>query len=129
MALDILLTRSILGVVMSRAIILVGLVQTLAVILGFFGLCIVMRAHGYPGGPPQVLSSARWSFLALFLRGYGFVLLLVPFTWTVFAGISEKRARFILPFNVWMILGTVIPVAIIAVFFYTILNPSIAVRN
>ncbi len=117
---------------MSRTIILLGLTQALAVILGFFGLSIVLRRYGYPGEPFQAGSNFviyHWSHLTLFLRRYGSILLMVPLMWTVFAGIAEKRARYIFPFGFWIILGMTIPLAIIATFFYAIFHPCIAVPN
>jgi hypothetical protein len=117
---------------MSRTITLLGLTQALAVILGFFGLSIFLRRYGYPG-EPNIFSSGlvvyHWSHLTLFLRRYGFILLLVPLTWTAFAAISENRARFVFPFGFWMILGVIIPLTIIATFFYAIFSPCIAVPN
>ena len=117
---------------MSRTIILLGLTQALAVILGFFALCIVMKHYGYPDEPPQGISNFaiyQWSHLTLFLRRFGFILLLVPLSWTTFTAISESRARFVFPFGFWLILGTIIPLTIIATFFYAIFHPSIAVPN
>jgi hypothetical protein len=111
---------------MSRSIILLSLTQALAVVLGFFGLSIVLKHYGYPGGPPQGISSFviyRWSHLTLFLRRYGFILLLIPLAWAAFATISANRAKFVFPFAFWMILGTIIPVIIIATFFYAIFRP------
>ena len=115
---------------MSRTIILLGLTQAMSVILGFFGLSIFLKHDGYPGEPPQGISSFaiyHWSHLTLFLRHYGFILLLVPLTWTAFVVISESRSRFVIPFGFWMILGAIIPVAIITAFFYAIFHPCIAV--
>jgi hypothetical protein len=117
---------------MSRTIILLGLTQVLAVTLGFFGLSIILRRYGYPE-EPNIFSSGlgvyHWSHLTLFLRRYGFILLILPFSWTAFAAISESRARFVFPFGFWMILGTIIPLTIIAIFFYAIFRPCIAVPN
>jgi hypothetical protein len=117
---------------MSRTIILLGLTQALVVILGFFGLSIMLRRYGYPGEPNFFSSGLvvyHWSHLTLFLRRYGFILLLVPLSWTAFTVISESRARFVFPFGLWMILGAIIPLMIIAMFFYAIFCPCIAVPN
>jgi hypothetical protein len=111
---------------MSRSIILLSLTQALAVVLGFFGLSIVLKHYGYPGGPPQGISSFvvyRWSHLTLFLRRDGFILLLIPLAWATIMVISDRRGRLVFPFAFWMILGTIIPVIIIATFFYAIFRP------
>ena|ERR1700723_3146722 len=117
---------------MSRPIVLLSLTQALAVVLGFYGLSIVLRHYGYPGGPPQGISSFviyQWSPLTLFLRRYGFILLLIPLAWATLTAMSDRRGRIIFPFWLWMILGTIAPVIIIATFFYAIVHPSIAVPN
>ena len=51
----------------------VGLLQVLAVVVGFFALGILMKMNGYPD---EV--SIRWRPLARGLREYGAYLLLVP---------------------------------------------------
>jgi hypothetical protein len=117
---------------MSRTIVLLSLTQALAVILGFFGLSIVLRHYGYPGPPPQGISSFviyHWSHLTLFLRRCGFILLLIPLTWATLTVMSERRERLIFPFALWMIVGAIIPLTIIATFFYAIFHPCIAVPN
>jgi hypothetical protein len=88
-----------------------------------------LRHHGYPGEPFHAGSNFviyHWSHLTLFLRRYGFLLLLVPLLWAVFASVAENRARYIVPFGFWMILGTIIPFMIIATFLHAILRPCIA---
>ena len=49
---------------MSRNITILGLIQMLLVILGFFGLGIVMKMNGYPSEDFGI----RWNPLALLLR-------------------------------------------------------------
>ena len=112
---------------MSRTIILLGLTQALAVILSFFALGIVLRRYGYPNEPfqPGGLGVYHWSRLAWFLRCFGLLLLLVPLAWTISAAIAEKRAGFIIPFDLWLILGTGIPCATIVTFFYAIFHPYV----
>jgi hypothetical protein len=115
---------------MSRIIALLGLAQASAVISGFFGLGIILRHHGYPNEPFQFGSSFgvyHWSPLALFLRRFSLIFLLLPLTWTISAAILENRARFILPFELWLIVGTIIPFTIIMTFFYAILHPCVYV--
>jgi hypothetical protein len=117
---------------MSRTVTLLGLAQAVTVICGFFGLAIVLRYRGYPGEPSQAGSNFviyHWSHLVLFLRGVGLILLVVPLVWTVLATVSERRAKCAVPFGLWLIVGTIMPFAIVATFLYAILHPCIAVPN
>ena len=117
---------------MTPTVALLALAQAATVICGFFGLSLVLRHHGYPGEPFQAGSNFviyHWSYLTLFLRRFGMCLLLVPVVWIVFAVISERRARFVLPHGLWLVVGTIIPFTIIMTFFYAIFHPCIAVPN
>jgi hypothetical protein len=117
---------------MSRTVTLLGLVQATTVICGFFGLAIMLRHHGYPGEPYSVGSNfgdVHWSHLTLYLRRFGFILLIVPLAWTVCAAIAERRAGFGLPLGLWLVVGTIIPLTIIMTFFYAIFHPCIVVPN
>jgi len=86
---------------MARTITILGLVQVLLVILGFFGLGIVMKLNGYPRHDYGI----HWNPLALFLRRHGLILLLVPVLWTVFAALSQSRRCFVFTLDVWAIGG------------------------
>ena len=99
---------------MSRTITILGLVQMLLVILGFFGLGIVMKVNGYPSDDLGI----RWNPLALMLRQCGLILLLFPVVWTVVAALSQNRRR-----DVWAILGIVFSAMIIGLFLYACVNP------
>jgi hypothetical protein len=117
---------------MSRIVALLALAQAATVICGFFGLAIVLRQHGYPGEPSQAGSNFviyHWNYMTLFLRHLGMILLVVPLAWTVFAVISERRATFVLPHGLWLVVGTIIPFTIIMTFFYAIFHPCVAVPN
>jgi hypothetical protein len=117
---------------MSRTVTLLGLAQAATVICGFFGLAIILRHQGYPGEPHQAGSNFviyHWSPLILFLRRFGMLLLLVSLAWTVFAVISEGRGKLLVPFGVWLIVGTIIPLAIVVMFLYALCHPCIAVPN
>jgi len=103
---------------MSRNITILGLIQMLLVILGFFGLGIVMKMNGYPNEDFGI----RWNSLALFLRRHGLILLLVPVIWTIFAALSQSR-RFIFTLAAWSVLGIVFAVAIISLFLYACVDP------
>ncbi len=117
---------------MSRTVALLALAQVATVICGFFGLSIILRRYGYPE-EPNIFSSGlgvyHWSHLTLFLRRYGFILLIVPLSWAAFAAISERRASYILSHGLWLVVGTIIPFTIIMTFLYAIFHPCIAVPN
>ena len=107
---------------MSRTITILGIVQLLMVILGFFGLGIVMKMNGYHSNQSDDFG-IRWNPVALMLRRHGLVLLLVPVIWTVSAALSQNRRRFIFTLEAWAILGVVFAVTIISVFLYACTNP------
>ena len=117
---------------MTRTVALLALAQTATVICGFFGLSIILKHHGYPGEPPQGISSFviyHWSILTLFLRRFGMILLLVPVAWGVAAVRSERRGEYILSHELWLVIGTILPFTIVMMFFYAIFHPCVAVPN
>lgn len=115
---------------MSRNITILAFIQLLLVILGFFGLGIVLKVSGYPHDPPFMASLGRvvWSPLALLLRHYGLVLLFVPVVWTVAASLSQSR-RMVFSFAVWMVVGLVLSSAIIILFIYACIHRYAVVPN
>lgn len=104
---------------MSRNITILGLVQLLLVILGFFGLGIVMKMNGYPHEDFGI----RWNPLALLLRRHGLILLLVPVCWTIFTAVAQSRRHFIFSLGVWAVLGIVFALTIISLFIYACVDP------
>ncbi len=108
---------------MSRNVTILSLIQLLVVILGFFALAMVLKVEGYPDDPPLPASLGRtvWSPLALFLRHYGLAFLIVPVGWTILASLSQNR-RIIFSQNIWLIIGVIAAVAIIALFIYACAN-------
>jgi hypothetical protein len=104
---------------MSRNIAILGLIQMLLVILGFFGLGIVMKIAGYPSEDFGI----HWNPLALFLRQHGLFLLVVPLFWTIFAATSQNQAKFIFSLDVWSVLGLVMTITIISIFLYACVFP------
>lgn len=104
---------------MSRTIAILGLTQVIVVILGFFGLGIVMKMNGYPHGDYGI----RWSSLALFLRQQGLYLLLTPLIWVLLAATSQNRQRFIFTPNGWAVLGVIIITVISIIFLYACIFP------
>jgi hypothetical protein len=115
---------------MSRYIGFVALLQFTLVMLGFFALAIVLKAGGYPNDPPFFASLSRvvWSPLALFLRHYGLVFLLVPAAWTICASFSQNR-RTIFSQGAWLVIGVFSSAAIIALFIYACANRYAVVPN
>ena len=115
---------------MSRNITILGLIQLLVVILGFFALGIVLKVEGYPQDPPFFASLSRvvWSPYALFLRHYGLAFLLVPVIWTVIASLSQSR-RIVFSFTGWFIIGIVLSVTIISIFIYACTHRYAVVPN
>jgi hypothetical protein len=104
---------------MSRNITVLGLVQMLLVILGFFGLGIVMKMNGYPHEEMGI----RWNSLALWLRQHGLILLLVPVIWAAVTAVAQHRQRFLFPYGVWAALGIVFALATICVFLSACVDP------
>jgi hypothetical protein len=104
---------------MSRNITILGLVQMLLVILGFFGLGIVMKINGYPSEDFGI----RWNPLALLLRRHGLILLLMPVAWTICAALSQSRESFILSQDGWAALGIVLALIIVSLFIYACVTP------
>lgn len=75
-----------------REISIVGLVQVLVILAGWFAISVQMKALGYPDGGEMI----RWNPAALFVREKVYIVLLVPIAWTVFAIVGEFSARFAL---------------------------------
>lgn len=109
---------------MSRTVILLGLAQVVSVICGFFALTIMLKHYGYPN-QPYFFRNYNWTLLTLFLRRFGMVLLLVPLAWIVVSEFARRRGKLGLPYGVWLIIGTLIPLIMLAVFFYAIFHPAV----
>jgi hypothetical protein len=104
---------------MSRTITILGLVQTLLIVIGFFGLGIVMKINGYPHDGFGV----SWSPIALFLRREGLCLLLIPAVWTIFATTSQNRQKLVFSTDGWCVFGIILSVLIVGVFLYANIFP------
>ena len=115
---------------MSRNVTIVALIQLLVVILGFFALGMVLKVEGYPDDPPLPASLGRavWSPLVLLLREHGLALLSVPVGWTILTSRSQNR-RIIFSQDIWLIIGVIAAVAIIALFIYACTNRYAYVPN
>jgi hypothetical protein len=118
---------------MPRSITLLCLAQFVCVICGFSFLAMRMRGYGYPGEPYVFQISSfgiyHWSHLALFLRHAQLFMLVLPVAWMMLALISERQGGFVLPFTLWMIIGVVLPCAIIMTYFYFGFYPCYEVPN
>lgn len=104
---------------MSRTITILGLIQTILIIIGFFGLGIVMKIDGYQ----HPVFGVNWSPLTLFLRRDGLCLLIAPAIWTIFASVAQNRQRLIFSLDGWCVLGIVLSGLIIGIFLYACLFP------
>ena len=115
---------------MSRNVTIVALIQLLVVILGFFALGMVLKVEGYPDDPPLPASLGRavWSPLVLLLREHGLALLSIPVGWTILTARSQNR-RIIFSQDIWLIIGVVAAIAIIALFIYACTNRYAYVPN
>jgi hypothetical protein len=103
---------------MSRTTVILALVQTLLVILGFFALGIVLKFLGYPDYP-----IARWNHLAVFLRQHGMWFIFLPVLWVVLAARAERHDRGILSYRVVWVAGVCIAASIIGLFLYAAIFP------
>jgi len=98
----------------ARTIGIFGTVQVLLIVMGFFGLGIVMKWNGYPDQSLGIV----WTPLALFLRLHGLLLLAVPALWTTGAAVAENRGQFIITPNLWMTLGLLLNLTLLGLFLY-----------
>jgi hypothetical protein len=117
---------------MTRSVALLILAQIAAVICCFFGLSIILKHEGYPDLPFQAGSNFgiyHWSIFTLFLRRFGMMLLFIPVAWGVVAVMSERRGEYVLPHDLWLVIGTVCPFVIVMAFFYAIFHPCVIVPN
>jgi hypothetical protein len=103
---------------MSRTTASLALAQTLLVVLGFFGLGIVLKVSGYPD-----YIGVRWNPLAVSLRQHGMWLIFLPILWVILATRAERHDRGILSYRVVWLAGVCIAGSIIALFLYAAIFP------
>ena len=72
----------------DKMIIVTGLLQIIAVVIGFFALAISMKVNGYPD---MVDPTIRWNPGVLFLRHYGWTLLGFPLLWLAYSLIATHK--------------------------------------
>ena len=63
----------------------IALIQVLVVIIGVFMTRLAFTFGGYPD------SDKDWNSLSLFIRNYGFLILLLPVAWTTVVVFLENR--------------------------------------
>jgi hypothetical protein len=93
-------------------------VQVVSLLLCFFGLGIVLKAHGYPES-----AVFQWSSWALFLRENGLWLLALPIMWACYASLSVRRDKGIFSSSLATVVGLVLTVSILFCFFYAMMWP------
>jgi len=103
---------------MTRATTIIGLVQLLLIVLGYFALAIIFKMWGYPN-----VTWIRWNSLALFLRQWGLLLLLVPIVWTAYAVVCCRRERYPFDSRIAAISGVAAGVIFLAAFMYGCFHP------
>jgi hypothetical protein len=104
---------------MSRNTTILALIQVLLVVLGFFGLGIIMKISGYPNHDDLI----QWNSLALLLRRNGFYLLILPLVWVSFTALSEYKGKFIYSYDVWCLIGILNAFLIISLFICACIFP------
>lgn len=102
-----------------RATTIIALSQTLVIILGFVAVGVVLKASGYPENPMRL----RWNPLALFLRHYGLLLLVVPVIWTYFTARSLRDDCLAVTYRTMMGVGVLVAALTITIFIYAALFP------
>lgn len=100
-----------------RIVSILGLLQVVCVVLGFFALGLILKLQGYNDQNPLV----RWSRLAVFLREYGAVLLLLPLLWVISATMGERAGR--LSGRAIIVSGIAISGAVLLAYLYAMLFP------
>lgn len=103
---------------MSRAVTILATVQVVSLVLGFFGLGIVLKAHGYPE-----TYGFRWSPWALFLREYGLWFLAAPILWVWYASVAARRDKGVFSSSLASGIGLILTPGIIFCFLYAMMCP------
>ncbi len=103
---------------MSRPTTIVVLVQMLVLILGFFGLGIVLKGFGYPNRDVFV-----WNPIAVFLREHGGWFFLLSVLWVSYATFAHRKDCGWLSYRIALIVGVSIALCLLAAFLYAAANP------
>ncbi|HCS53451.1 hypothetical protein [Rubinisphaera sp.] len=94
-----------------------GLLQVLAVVLGFVALGIVMKMNGYPDE-----SLIRWNPAARTLREHGVWLLAVPVAWVCLSIVMSYRDDRTDPSTFIIFVGFLLSAILLLLFIYAAMN-------
>jgi hypothetical protein len=97
---------------------LAGLIQIVAIVLGFAALGIVMKFNGYPQE-----DFFRWTPLARGLRENGLYLFLVPVLWSVAVVIAAQIDRRWFPVDLVVCTGFILAIGLLALFLCAAFSP------
>jgi cell division protein FtsW (lipid II flippase) len=103
---------------LRRFVSIFAAMQVLVVVFGFFWNRIQLKALNYPNDPLR-----EWNPRALWLREYGWVLLIIPVVWTLWAALRRKDST-ALPMPV-MISGIVLLAVMLLLFGEASLCPGV----
>lgn len=96
------------------AVVIAGLIQVFAIVVGFFALGVVMKFNGYP---EEIV--VRWNPSARGLREYGVWLMLVPVMWVALAFVFRNNEMII---GLVVIFGYLIGFLLLLIFMYAAMN-------
>ena len=105
---------------MSRSTTILALVQMLVLVVGFFGLGVILKSWGYPDGE---LAGVRWTTLAVFLREHGFWLLMLTVLWVFYATVAERKNCGWLSSRAAFVAGLCIATCMLATFLTAAMHP------
>ena len=105
---------------LSTSIVVVGLLQLLCIAAGFFAVGIMLKLSGWPETDDLTI---RWNPYAVFLRRFGWMFIVIPFLWTIYAVVSKEIDEGWWDFEAAMVVGFIIPILSLLVFILNALNP------
>lgn len=105
---------------LSRSIVMIGLLQLLCISAGFFAVGIILKLSGWPEIDDPTI---RWNPYAVFLRNFGWVFVVVPLVWTIYAAVSKEIDEGWWNFEVALVVGVIIPILFLLVFILSALSP------
>jgi hypothetical protein len=94
-----------------------GLAQVITVILGYFGLNIILRLGGI-----QSVRGEFWRAFALWLYHYGMALLMLPPVWVLLAETAKRREQYWIPYSAWMAIGILLPFILLTPFLCIVIH-------
>ena len=105
---------------MARPTTIVALVQMLAIVVGFFGLGVVLKGCGYPDA---TVMGVRWNPSAVFLREHLLLLFFLPVLWVFYAITAERKNCGWLTYRAAFVVGLCIAACILVAFLYAAQYP------